>query len=79
MRDPAESAAAQDAACPEELDAALAEVMRDTAASVGLLYRRAPGEQLLRLAVASGASWQITAPWSRIPADAPILVADATS
>ncbi|WP_406858766.1 SpoIIE family protein phosphatase [Streptomyces sp. HUAS MG47] len=77
MRDPAESAAAQDAACLEELDAVLAEVMRDTVASVGLLYLRAPGEQLLRLAVASGAPLQITAPWSRIPADAPIPVVDA--
>lgn len=72
-----EPAAARDADRLEQLDAALAQVMRDTVASVGLLYLLAPGEQMLRLAVASGASSQITAPWSRIPADVPIPVADA--
>ncbi|MFE5900165.1 PP2C family protein-serine/threonine phosphatase [Streptomyces sp. NPDC056488] len=59
------------------LEAVLADVMRDTGASVGLMYLRVPGEDMLRLALVSGVSQEIAAPWVRIPADAPIPVVDA--
>ncbi|MGW0028784.1 PP2C family protein-serine/threonine phosphatase [Streptomyces sp. NPDC003314] len=58
-------------------DAVLVDVMRDTGASVGLVYLRVPGEDMLRLALVSGVSREIAAPWVRIPADAPIPVVDA--
>ncbi|MET9954098.1 SpoIIE family protein phosphatase [Streptomyces sp. NPDC006339] len=59
------------------LDAVVADVMRQTAASIGLLYVLPPGERTLRLVLVSGVSPEIAAPWVRIPADAPIPVADA--
>ncbi|MFF5454934.1 PP2C family protein-serine/threonine phosphatase [Streptomyces sp. NPDC012950] len=58
-------------------DAVLVDVIRDTGASVGLVYLRVPGEDMLRLALVSGVSREIAAPWVRIPADAPIPVVDA--
>ncbi|WP_415953938.1 SpoIIE family protein phosphatase [Streptomyces sp. KLOTTS4A1] len=58
-------------------DSVLADVMRDTGASVGLLYLLPPTERVLRLALAGGVSGQIAAPWARIPLDAAIPVADA--
>ncbi|MGW0122553.1 SpoIIE family protein phosphatase [Streptomyces sp. NPDC003327] len=59
------------------MDAALADVMRDTGASIGLVYLLVPGDGMLRLVLASGVSREIAAPWVRVPADAPIPVADA--
>ncbi|MFI6417455.1 SpoIIE family protein phosphatase [Streptomyces sp. NPDC050842] len=59
------------------MDAVLADVMRDTEASIGLVYVRVPGDRNLRLTLVSGVSREIAAPWVRIPADAPIPVADA--
>ncbi|MFE2556196.1 SpoIIE family protein phosphatase [Streptomyces sp. NPDC059352] len=59
------------------MDAALTEVMRATGASIGLVYLRVPGGRVLGLALVSGVSREIAAPWVRIPADAPIPVADA--
>ncbi|MFB6676207.1 SpoIIE family protein phosphatase [Streptomyces sp. NPDC056390] len=59
------------------LDAVLADVMRDTGASVGLVYLLPPGERVLRLVLASGMSREIAAPWARVPANAAIPVADA--
>ncbi|MEU6067622.1 SpoIIE family protein phosphatase [Streptomyces sp. NPDC047082] len=61
----------------EQLDAPLADVMRDTGASVGLLYLLPPGERVLQLTVISGVSQQIAAPWARITVGAPLPVADA--
>ncbi|MGP3987182.1 SpoIIE family protein phosphatase [Streptomyces sp. 3N207] len=51
--------------------------MGSTGASVGLMYLLPPGERVLRLAVLSGVSRGIAAPWARIPLDAPIPVAVA--
>ncbi|MGI5346991.1 SpoIIE family protein phosphatase [Streptomyces sp. CA-250714] len=51
--------------------------MGATRASVGLVYLLPPGERVLRLAVVSGVSRSIAAPWARIPLDAPIPVAVA--
>ncbi|MER8010832.1 SpoIIE family protein phosphatase [Streptomyces sp. NPDC094149] len=58
-------------------DDVLAEAMRSTKASVGLLYLLPPEEQVLWLALVGGVSGRIAAPWSRIPLDAAIPVADA--
>ncbi|MFC8897675.1 PP2C family protein-serine/threonine phosphatase [Streptomyces cinereoruber] len=76
MGEPA-GADAEDVFGAGRLDAVLADVMRDTGASVGLVYLRVPGEDMLRLALVSGVSQEIAAPWVRIPADAPIPVVDA--
>ncbi|MFG2639650.1 SpoIIE family protein phosphatase [Streptomyces sp. NPDC048370] len=61
----------------EQLDAAVADVVRATEASVALVYLLPPGERILYLAVVSGAPEQITAPWARIDLGTPIPVADA--
>ncbi|MEU4732367.1 SpoIIE family protein phosphatase [Streptomyces sp. NPDC023588] len=61
----------------ERLDAAVAEVVQATGASVALVYLLPPGERVLHLAVVSGAPGHITAPWARIDLGAPIPVADA--
>ncbi|MFE3931321.1 SpoIIE family protein phosphatase [Streptomyces sp. YIM B13508] len=58
-------------------DYVLSDGMRDTGASVGLLYLLPPTERVLRLVLAGGVSGQIAAPWARIPLDAAIPVADA--
>ncbi|MFJ5779893.1 SpoIIE family protein phosphatase [Streptomyces sp. NPDC093094] len=58
-------------------DSVLADVMRDTAASVGLLYLLPSTDRVLRLVLAGGVSGRIAAPWARIPLDAAIPVADA--
>ncbi|WP_209498836.1 SpoIIE family protein phosphatase [Streptomyces sp. PvR006] len=57
--------------------AVLTGLMRDTEASVGLVYLLIPGDRMLRLVLISGLSREIAAPWVRIPVDAPIPVADA--
>ncbi|MET9420619.1 SpoIIE family protein phosphatase [Streptomyces sp. NPDC006540] len=61
----------------EHLVPVMGDVVRDTGASVGLVYLLEPDEHMLRLALVSGASQRITAPWSRIPLDTSIPVADA--
>ncbi|MFJ3616109.1 SpoIIE family protein phosphatase [Streptomyces hydrogenans] len=58
-------------------DSVLADLMRDTGASVGLLYLLPTTERVLRLSVVGGVSRQIAAPWARIPLDAAIPVVDA--
>ncbi|MFD9301940.1 SpoIIE family protein phosphatase [Streptomyces sp. NPDC060048] len=74
MRSPAASPAGPG---PERLDAAVADVVRGTGASMALVYLFPPGERVLHLAVVSGAPAHITAPWARIDITAPIPVADA--
>ncbi|MGW6565902.1 SpoIIE family protein phosphatase [Streptomyces sp. NPDC054975] len=61
----------------ERLESLVADVVRQTGASVALLYLLQPGEQVLRLALLSGVSPRIAAPWARIPLDAAIPVVDA--
>ncbi|MEW1681711.1 PAS domain-containing protein [Streptomyces sp. NPDC093594] len=61
----------------ERLESVVTDVVRQTGASAALLYLLQPGEQVLRLALLSGASPRIAAPWARIPVDAPIPVVDA--
>ncbi|MBO8186845.1 SpoIIE family protein phosphatase [Streptomyces spirodelae] len=59
------------------LDALLANLVRDTGASVGAVFLLPPGERALRPVVASGLSRQVLAPWNRVPVDAEIPVTDA--
>lgn len=61
----------------KQLDGPFGGVVRDTGASVGLIFLRPPGERVLQLAAVSGASWHIVAPWTRVAPDAPLPVADA--
>ncbi|MFD7389088.1 SpoIIE family protein phosphatase [Streptomyces sp. NPDC059852] len=63
-----------EAALPDSL---LVDLVRDTGASVGMTYVLAPGDPLLRLALVSGVSHRIAAPWARIPMDTAIPVVDA--
>lgn len=70
--------AASDAgAALEQLDAAVAQLVETTRASVALVYVLPPGERVLHLLVVSGAPGHITAPWARIDLSAPVPVADA--
>ncbi|MBV1938973.1 SpoIIE family protein phosphatase [Streptomyces sp. BV286] len=60
-----------------ELDAAFAETVRRTGASIGALYLLAPDEPVLCLDVLCGAPAEFAAPWARVPLAAPAPVADA--
>ncbi|MFE7567881.1 SpoIIE family protein phosphatase [Streptomyces sp. NPDC057539] len=55
----------------------MADVMRETGASIGLFYLLPPGERLLRLALMCGVSREIAAPWTRACVDSSTPVADA--
>ncbi|OEJ28493.1 PAS sensor protein [Streptomyces agglomeratus] len=62
---------------PDQLDSSVAALVRDAGASVALVYLLPPGERVLQLAVVSGVSRRIAAPWARIAVEAPIPVAEA--
>ncbi|WP_342748877.1 hypothetical protein [Streptomyces phaeoluteigriseus] len=57
------------------LDAAFAEIVRRTGASIGALYLLSPDEQVLCLDVLSGAPAELAEPWARVPVAAPAPVA----
>ncbi|QIP87909.1 SpoIIE family protein phosphatase [Streptomyces sp. Tu 2975] len=61
----------------ERLAPVVGDVVRDTGASVALVYLLEPDGRMLRLALVSGVSQRIAAPWSRIPLDTSIPVTDA--
>ncbi|GGT80153.1 SpoIIE family protein phosphatase [Streptomyces lateritius] len=61
----------------DELDAALAETVRRTGASIGAVYLLAPDEPVLLLEALYGAPADVAAPWSRVPLAAPAPVAEA--
>lgn len=61
----------------EHLEPMLADVVRETGASVGLLYLLPPDGKVLWLAVVSGIPGELAAPWARVPMDAPMPVVDA--
>ncbi|KIE26751.1 phosphatase [Streptomyces sp. MUSC 125] len=61
----------------EALDAAFAETVRRTGASIGALYLLAPDEQHLFLDVIHGAPADFAAPWEKISVTAPTPVAEA--
>ncbi|MFE7890364.1 SpoIIE family protein phosphatase [Streptomyces sp. NPDC057412] len=74
MRDVTDGGPGPEADVPDSL---LAGLVRNTGASVGMAYVLAPGDPLLRLALVSGVSHRIAAPWARIPMDTAIPVVDA--
>ncbi|MEU5822167.1 SpoIIE family protein phosphatase [Streptomyces sp. NPDC047803] len=59
------------------LDAAVAGALRETGATVAMLYLLPPGESTLRLAVLAGVPAEIADPWLRVPMSAPVPVSDA--
>ncbi|MFE5210907.1 SpoIIE family protein phosphatase [Streptomyces sp. NPDC056600] len=59
------------------LGTALATVMRDTAASVGMLHLASPEENALRLVTVAGGTTSLLRPWMTIPLDASAPAADA--
>ncbi|MFJ8752701.1 PP2C family protein-serine/threonine phosphatase [Streptomyces sp. NPDC102441] len=61
----------------ELLDSAVAHVVRETGASVAMLYLLPRNDTTLHLTVLTGAPGQLAAPWTRVPLSAPIPVADA--
>ncbi|MGI5413355.1 SpoIIE family protein phosphatase [Streptomyces chartreusis] len=61
----------------DALDAAFAETMRRTGASIGALYLLAPDGNLLCLDVLSGVPVEFASPWTRVPLASPAPVADA--
>jgi GAF domain-containing protein len=61
----------------ESLDPAVAQVARETGAHVSAVYLLPAGRQVLRLALLSGVSWQIAAPWARVDVEATTPVSDA--
>ncbi|MFD5857975.1 SpoIIE family protein phosphatase [Streptomyces chartreusis] len=61
----------------DALDAAFAETMRRTGASIGALYLLAPDGNLLRLDALSGVPVEFASPWTRVPLASPAPVADA--
>ena len=61
----------------ERLDSPMADVVRGTGASVGLLFLLPPDEGVLWLALVSGASLRLAAPWARVSMHTSTPVADA--
>ncbi|WP_328540284.1 SpoIIE family protein phosphatase [Streptomyces sp. NBC_00344] len=59
------------------LDPVLAKIVRETEASVGMVYLLPPGQDALRLVLVTGISGEIAAPWARVSLSDPIPVADA--
>ncbi|MFC8228230.1 SpoIIE family protein phosphatase [Streptomyces sp. NPDC057287] len=76
MQDQAASVAATGSGT-ELLDSAVAHVVRETGASVVMLYLLQPDDSTLHLAVLAGLPGQLATPWTRVPLSAPIPVADA--
>ncbi|MCX5000183.1 SpoIIE family protein phosphatase [Streptomyces longwoodensis] len=60
-----------------ELDAALAETVRRTGASIGALYLLSPDEQMLCIDALCGAPAEFAAPWARVRVNSPAPVAHA--
>ncbi|MBM9509603.1 SpoIIE family protein phosphatase [Actinacidiphila acididurans] len=69
--------AVKDASSAGLLDAALADTVRRTDASLGGLYLPDPDERVLRLTVVSGFPADLLAQWTRVPLAARLPVADA--
>lgn len=61
----------------ELLDSAVAQAVRETGASVAMVYLLAKNETSLRLAVLAGVPAQLAIPWTRVTLSAPMPVADA--
>ncbi|MFJ9913358.1 SpoIIE family protein phosphatase [Actinacidiphila glaucinigra] len=62
---------------PALLDSPLSQVVRDTGASMGLIYLMTPEQDMLRLTVVVGVSRKIDTIWGRVVSSASSPVADA--
>lgn len=76
MQDQATSVAATGSGT-ELLDSPVAHVVRETGASVAMVYLLPKNDTTLRLTVLAGAPSQLAIPWTRVTLSAPIPVADA--
>ncbi|WP_069169608.1 PP2C family protein-serine/threonine phosphatase [Streptomyces griseus] len=76
MQDRAASAAAQGSGT-EFLDSAVAHVLRETGASVAMVYLLPGNDSALQLTTLSGVPAQLATPWTRVPLASPMPVADA--
>ncbi|MFJ6854563.1 SpoIIE family protein phosphatase [Streptomyces sp. NPDC091271] len=76
MQDHAASVAATGSGT-ELLDSAVAHVVRETGASVAMMYLLPRNGTTLHLAVLAGVPGQLADPWTRVPLSAPMPVADA--
>ncbi|MFI8006131.1 SpoIIE family protein phosphatase [Streptomyces sp. NPDC086010] len=76
MQDHAAPVAAPDPGT-ELLDGAVARVVRESGASVAMLYLLPKHATTLHLTVLAGVPGQLAAPWTRVPLSAPMPVADA--
>ncbi|WP_307128791.1 SpoIIE family protein phosphatase [Streptomyces sp. B1I3] len=61
----------------ELLESAVAHVVRETGASVAMLYLLPRNESVLQLTVLAGVPGQLATPWTRVPLTSPMPVADA--
>jgi PAS domain-containing protein len=61
----------------DRLDSLTADLVRATGASVSLLFLLPPGERILWLALVSGASPELAAPWARVPMNLSTPVVDS--
>ncbi|MFD9498203.1 SpoIIE family protein phosphatase [Streptomyces sp. NPDC060035] len=61
----------------ELLDSAVARLVRETGASVAMVYLLPKNETTLRLTVLAGVPIQLAVPWTRVTLSAPMPVADA--
>ncbi|MGW0780690.1 PP2C family protein-serine/threonine phosphatase [Streptomyces sp. NPDC002913] len=61
----------------ELLDSAVSHILRETGASVAMLYLLPENDTTLHLTVLAGVPGQLAFPWTRVPLSAPIPVADA--
>ncbi|MEU8706453.1 SpoIIE family protein phosphatase [Streptomyces sp. NPDC048565] len=76
MRNPAAPVAATGSGT-ELLGSAVTRLVRETGASVAMLYLLPRNDTTLQLAVLAGVPGQLTTPWTRVPLSAPMPVADA--
>ncbi|WP_406144516.1 SpoIIE family protein phosphatase [Streptomyces sp. NBC_01012] len=76
MRNPAAPVAATGSGT-ELLGSAVTRLVRETGASVAMLYLLPRNDTTLQLAVLSGVPGQLATPWTRVPLSAPMPVADA--
>ncbi|MEU4091567.1 SpoIIE family protein phosphatase [Streptomyces sp. NPDC026673] len=63
--------------CWADLEDSFGRMVHDTGGSAGLLYLSVPGGQVQQLAMITGASRRIAAPWTRVATDLPSPVTDA--
>ncbi|MFC5801874.1 SpoIIE family protein phosphatase [Streptomyces formicae] len=61
----------------ERLAGPLRCAVQEVGATAGFIFLLPPGERVVRLAMVTGASWRIAAPWARVATDASTPLTDA--